>query len=71
MMSPALIEQFKNEVCGDFGIKLDDEILEIDWYSLSIGWFLAKGASVQDAADLAREARYKHQYWYQHWYNQP
>ena len=37
---------------------------EQDWFSLTLGFFLAKGLSAEEAHDLSRYVRYKLQYWY-------
>jgi hypothetical protein len=39
------------------------ELEVVDWHSLSIGFFIAHGLSVDTAIELANEARYTHQYW--------
>lgn len=36
---------------------------EYDWYSLSLGFFLAQGLSIENSAELATRARYKDEYW--------
>lgn len=36
---------------------------ELDWYSLSIGFFTALGLSKEIVTDLALDARYTHGYW--------
>ncbi len=56
-----LLEEFKKEVCER--AKEVDPQEELDWYALSIGFFLAKGATLEEAEKLAVEARYTHQYW--------
>lgn len=56
-----LLEQFRLEVC--LNSKAVDPDEERYWYDLSIGWFLAKGMTINQATDLALEARYTRQYW--------
>ena len=59
-----LLEAFKNEVCIIKRTEQEEEELEdFEWYDMSVGFFLAKGASVEMAIDLACEARYTHHYW--------
>lgn len=54
------LEQFKEEVCDNPNA---EELKDVDWYAPSIGFFLAKGASIEVAVDLALKARYDHHYW--------
>ena len=35
----------------------------LDWFSVSVGYFLALGLSPSDAIDLAIHARYDKHYW--------
>ena len=56
-----LLEAFRTEVCLR-GEEIDPNEEE-DWHSLSIGFFIAKGASPKEARKLALEARYRHEYW--------
>lgn len=57
----ALLEAFRKDVCAK-SAKIDpDESL--DWFALSIGFFLARGATISKAHTLAIKARYKHHYW--------
>lgn len=53
-------EQFKQEICERE--KEIDPNEELDWFSMSIGYFIAKGLSVQDAFNLASEVRYVDEY---------
>lgn len=54
----AAFKGFCQKHAGD--TRLDD----IQWYDMSVGWFLAKGAKdVDEAVELAVTARYDHQYW--------
>ena len=53
-----LLKEFL-EFCSGEG---QDEDIDVDFYDLSVGWFLAKGASVQTAFELAVIARYEAQY---------
>lgn len=61
MSEEELLEAFKNEVCEK--AKEVDPDSSQDWYSLSIGFFVAKGASPEVAHHLATTARYAYQYW--------
>jgi hypothetical protein len=56
-----LFELFKSKVC----MKEDkiDPNSELDWYSLSLGFFLALDITPDDAHELSIEARYNHHYW--------
>lgn len=62
-VTPAQLEalkKFKVEVCDK-----DNEIDacgELDWFPLSIGFFLAQGLSAEDAHSLALIVRYDLQY---------
>ena len=37
---------------------------EQDWFSLTLGFFLAKGVAAEEAHDLSRYVRYTLGYWY-------
>lgn len=54
------LEKFK-KIC-ELSDRLDPDN-ELDWYSLSIGFFIAHRLSMKYAHELAIEAKYKHQYW--------
>lgn len=55
-----LYDLFYQEVCTQSkAIDRDDEM---DWYSLSIGWVIAKGFSPRQAVNFALYARYTRQY---------
>lgn len=55
-----LLEGFK-EFCEE---NTDETLLEeIQWYDMSLGWFLARGADIETAIDLAVAARYDYGYW--------
>lgn len=41
----------------------DTRLEEINWYDMSIGFFISFGLSIDDAEKLAIEVRYKEQYW--------
>lgn len=56
-----LQQEFKNQVC-DRSAEIDPDEGQ-DWYSLSLGWALAKGLSPDDAHSFAIEVRYTHHYW--------
>lgn len=54
-------EAFRKEVCEKWQeVDLDSRL---DWYDLSIGFFLAKGLNIKEAHELASEVRYKYEYW--------
>jgi hypothetical protein len=36
---------------------------ELDWYDMSVGYFIGKGLPARDAFALASICRYKYQYW--------
>jgi hypothetical protein len=55
-----LLEQFRVDIC--LRAKEIDEAADLDWYDMSIGYFLAKGADIEKAFYLARMARYRFQY---------
>jgi hypothetical protein len=54
-------EKFK-AFCHSSAAK-DPELDELDWYDMSVGFFLALGLSVEDAYDVATKCRYTHKYW--------
>lgn len=41
----------------------DEELEEVEWYDMSIGYFLALGLDVETSIEAAIECRYTHQYW--------
>lgn len=55
-----LLEEFKICYLNHSNHSQDDVI---DWFSLSIGFFLAKGLNIKKAYELSLDARYKHEYW--------
>ena len=57
----AAIKRFRKEVCGRS--ESIDPYEDLDWYAMSIGFFLALGIPIDDAARLASWARYDQQYW--------
>lgn len=57
----AITERFKGEVCLKSG-EVDPEE-ELDWFALSLGFFLAAGLNIDDAHRLSIWARYDAQYW--------
>ena len=60
MSKEALLLLFKNEVC----VRSDqvDPTDDYDWYSLCVGFCIAKGADPDLAAEVATAARYTHNY---------
>jgi len=55
-MNQELIALFKTE-CHDRASEIDFNN-ERDWYSITLGWAIAKGLSPDDAHDVARYIRY-------------
>jgi ribosome-associated toxin RatA of RatAB toxin-antitoxin module len=53
-----LTEQFKAEVHDKIIGDIEDEFMEEDFHSLSLGWAIAKGLSFEDAFDFASYIRY-------------
>jgi hypothetical protein len=51
----SLRDQFKVEVHD----KSDEIDPDQDWFSLTLGWALAKGCSPEDANDFAMQIRYR------------
>lgn len=51
-----LVEEFEDKVSNK-GAEIDSDD-EQDWYSLTLGWALAKGFNPDDAHDFARIIRY-------------
>jgi hypothetical protein len=55
------LKQFKLEIC-DRAKEVDPKD-HLDWYSLSIGYFMAKRIDIKQAIALATIARYTYKYW--------
>ena len=55
------VNDFKVEVCDRFAEV--DPHSEEDWYALSLGYFLAKGLSIEESRFTASKVRYTHHYW--------
>ena len=51
-----LVEAFKTE-CDDRGAQIDPDN-ELDWFSLTVGWAIAKGLTPDEANELAIHIRY-------------
>lgn len=55
------LDKFKKEVC------LKDKEIDPqgaqDWFSLSLGYFIALGINPNKAHELSMTARYTHHYW--------
>lgn len=56
-----LLPLFKSEVCDRS--KEIDELEAEDWFSLSIGWAIAKGLSPAQAHAFSLHVRYDLHYW--------
>lgn len=54
-------QKFKDEICSR-AEEIDPD-KELDWYAMSIGWALANGLSIDDAAEFASKVRYTYHYW--------
>lgn len=61
MNKEKLFKEFKKDVC--LKAKEVDPGDEQDWFSLSLGYFLAKGCSPEESWDLSSEVRYDLEYW--------
>ena len=59
---PELVKLFKEQVC-DRSLAVDPGG-EQDWFSLSLGWALAKGLSPEDAHRFSIYVRYEKHYWH-------
>lgn len=57
-----IIQRFRLEVCRR-GRAIDSSE-DLDWFSLSIGFFIACGIKPARAYDLATHVRYDKQYWH-------
>jgi len=55
-MNQELIELFKTE-CHDRAGGIDPDNIQ-DWFSITLGWAIAKGLSPDDAYDFASYIRY-------------
>ena len=61
-----MLNAFKELCLREFSARKNSKLDpsgEQDWYSLSLGFFKAMGASNSTAHDLALIARYTHKYW--------
>jgi len=58
LLKKELLEEFKTSMCDESSTVDPDD--EHDWYCLAVGWFLGKGASVDDAHELAQETKDAH-----------
>ena len=56
-MNQELIELFKTE-CHDRSSEIDTDNSQ-DWFSITLGWAIAKGLSPDDAYQFASYIRYK------------
>jgi hypothetical protein len=56
-MNEQLIELFKTE-CSDRASEIDTDSSQ-DWFSLTLGWAVAKGLTPEAAYDFAVHIRYK------------
>lgn len=55
------LNSFRQDCC-EHSAEIDPSD-EQDWFSLSIGYFIAKGMPIMRAYELALHARYDHEYW--------
>jgi len=55
-------EKFKSEVCSY--PRTVDPGDEVDWFDLSVGYFLALDFPIDEVYEMAREVRYKLNYWW-------
>lgn len=60
VIDPLLI-RFRDEVC--LNRELVEAMEDVDWFGMSLGWFLANGCDFETAHGLALDARYVHEYW--------
>lgn len=58
---------FKARILADHAETDEDKKIDAaesqDWFSLSLGYFLAKGLSVDEAHELSSYVRYDQKYW--------
>jgi hypothetical protein len=62
MTKAEMIERFK-AFCQSKAAKAE-ALEEYDWTPLSVGFFIALGASVDDAEEMATTVRYTFHYWW-------
>ncbi len=53
-------EAFKR-FCLQYGE--DERFEDLNWYDMSVGFFMALGLTPDEARELANECRYTNQYW--------
>lgn len=63
MKDEELMQKFQ-AFCENPPADPEEDLDQRDWYDMSIGFFLALGATVAQAHHLAVKARYEHQYWH-------
>jgi len=56
MTRDEMVKAFKTE-CDDHGAQIDPNN-ELDWFSLTVGWAIAKGLTADEANKLAVHIRY-------------
>jgi hypothetical protein len=61
MTNEEALQSFKRNVC-DRAEEVDPDD-QYDWFSLSMGYFLAIGCTLNQAHNLSLDARYKEGYW--------
>ena len=54
--------EFK-KFCIEINEKDKEQLEELDWYAMSIGFFIAKGCDIDRAKKFAVKARYDCHYW--------
>jgi len=55
------VDDFKKDVCDDSNVIDPND--ELDWFTLSYGYFLAKGMNAVNAYTLSIIVRYDLRYW--------
>lgn len=56
-----LLELFKNDVC--LNKPVTENLVNADYFDVSLGYFLGKGADLDQATRCAELALYRHEYW--------
>ena len=56
----SFLDAFKKDICDDPKLSKDEEM---DWFVLSLGYFIGKGLSYEESYKLSIHLRYHLQYW--------